>query len=234
MRLFVSGSAPLLVDTFEAWRERTGHTILERYGMSETVMLTSNPYRPSRPGAPGTVGRALPGVGCACAANKGALRAGEIGGIEVVGRASSPATGRCPRRRARSSPRRLVQDGDVGTLDAGGVLTIVGRSKDLIITGGFNVYPGRDRGPHQRARRRGGVGRRRRAASGFRRGRGRRRRPAPRERRLEPAAVTQALKDSIAGFKVPKHVRVVDALPRNAMGKVQKKLLREELAGLFA
>jgi malonyl-CoA/methylmalonyl-CoA synthetase len=235
MRLFVSGSAPLLADTFDAWRERTGHTILERYGMSETVMLTSNPYRPESARRAGTVGRALPGVGVRVHDDLGQpCAAGEIGQIEVRGPSVFAGYWHLPEKtREEFTADGWFRTGDLGALDADGVLTLVGRSKDLVISGGFNVYPAEVEG---RINALAGVAES--AVVGV---------PHPdfgeavvalvvarAGAALDPAAIVAALKASIAGFKVPKHVRVVDALPRNAMGKVQKKLLREELAGLFA
>jgi malonyl-CoA/methylmalonyl-CoA synthetase len=108
MRLFIAGSAPLLIETFKDWQERTGHTILERYGMSETIMLTSNPYRPTPATAAserrgGTVGFPLPGVALRVQSTTASLPVGEIGGIQVKGPTCSRATGACPRRRPRSS-----------------------------------------------------------------------------------------------------------------------------------
>ena len=235
MRLFVSGSAPLLADTFAAWRERTGHTLLERYGMSETVMITSNPYRPEHARQGGTVGAALPGVGVRVHDDQGrACAAGEIGGIEVRGPSIFAGYWQMPEKtREEFTADGWFRTGDVGRLDALGVLTLIGRSKDLIITGGFNVYPAEIEGrindlagvaesavvgvPHA------DFGEAVVAVVVARPG-----------ATLEPAQVIATLRSDIAHFKVPKHVRVVDALPRNAMGKVQKKLLREELATLFA
>ncbi|MBL8326390.1 MAG: AMP-binding protein, partial [Rubrivivax sp.] len=135
MRLFVSGSAPLLIETFEQWRERTGHTILERYGMSETVMLTSNPYRPEGARRGGTVGPALPGVGVRVHDDKGRpLPTGEIGGIEVKGESVFKGYWRMPEKTADEFTTDLwFKTGDVGRIDADGYVTIVGRSKDLII-----------------------------------------------------------------------------------------------------
>ncbi|HEX7637792.1 MAG TPA: malonyl-CoA synthase [Burkholderiaceae bacterium] len=234
MRLFVSGSAPLLPDTFDAWRARTGHTILERYGMSETVMLTSNPYRPESARRAGTVGRALPGVGVRVRDDQGREPgAGGIGGIEVRGPSIFAGYWQMPEKtREDFTEDGWFRTGDVGALDAEGVLTLVGRSKDLVISGGFNVYPAEVEGrinelpgvaesavvgvPHP------DFGEAVVAVVVPRPG------AAP-----EPAAIIAALRDTIAHFKVPKHVRLADALPRNAMGKVQKKLLREEMAGLF-
>jgi malonyl-CoA/methylmalonyl-CoA synthetase len=235
MRLFVSGSAPLLADTFEAWRARTGHTILERYGMSETVMLTSNPYRPESARRAGTVGRALPGVGLRVRDEQGqACPAGAIGGVQVRGPSVFCGYWQMPEKtREEFTDDGWFRTGDVGLLDDEGVLTLVGRSKDLIISGGFNVYPAEIEG---RLNELAGVAES--AVVGV---------PHPDFGEavvalvvpragavLDPGELTRALKSTIAGFKVPKHVRVVEALPRNAMGKVQKKLLREELGGLFA
>jgi len=235
IRLFVSGSAPLLAGTFDAWKDRTGHAILERYGMSETVMITSNPYRPESARRAGTVGRALPGVGVRLHDEQGrACAAGEIGGIEVKGPSVFAGYWQMPEKtREEFTPDGWFRTGDVGTLDAHGVLTLVGRSKDLIISGGFNVYPAEIEGrindlagvaesavvgaPHP------DFGE---AVVAF---------VVPRDGAAVSAdEIVSVLKSAIAGFKVPKHVRIVEALPRNAMGKVQKKLLREELATLFA
>ena len=235
MRLFVSGSAPLLADTFAAWRARTGHTILERYGMSETVMITSNPYRPESARRGGTVGAALPGVAVRVRDERGrACAVDEIGGIEVTGPSVFAGYWQMPEKtREEFTADGWFRTGDVGRLDARGVLTLIGRSKDLIISGGFNVYPAEIEGrindlagvaesavvgvPHA------DFGEAVVAVVVARPGAA-----------LVPAQIVAALKSAIAHFKVPKHVRLVDALPRNAMGKVQKKLLREELAALFA
>jgi malonyl-CoA/methylmalonyl-CoA synthetase len=235
MRLFVSGSAPLLADTFAAWRERTGHTLLERYGMSETVMITSNPYRPESARRGGTVGAALPGVGVRVHDDQGRpCAADEIGAIEVRGPSVFAGYWQMPEKtREEFTADGWFRTGDVGRLDAQGVLTLIGRSKDLIISGGFNVYPAEIEG-----RINGLPGVAESAVVGV---------PHPdfgeavvavvvprSGASLVPAAIIGELKSTIAHFKVPKHVGVVEALPRNAMGKVQKKLLREELAGLFA
>ena len=234
MRLFVSGSAPLLADTFAAWRERTGHTILERYGMSETVMLTSNPYRPESARQGGTVGRALPGVRLRVHDDQGrACHVGEIGGIEVKGPSIFAGYWQMPEKtREDFTADGWFRTGDVGRLDEHGVLTLIGRSKDLIISGGFNIYPAEIEG---RINDLPGVAES--AVVGV---------PHPdfgeavvalvvarAGAALVPAEIVAELRATIAHFKVPKHVRVVDALPRNAMGKVQKKLLREELGALF-
>ena len=236
MRLFVSGSAPLLADTFQAWERRTGHVILERYGMSETVMLTSNPYWPEEgPRKAGTVGRPLPGTGVRVATDEGTpLPVGEIGGVQVRGPNVFSGYWRMPEKtREEFTADGWFRTGDVGCFDADGYLTIVGRSKDLIITGGYNVYPAEIEG---RLNDLPGVAES--AVVGVPHpdfGEGVVALVVPRPgATLDPDALLRALKASIASFKVPKHLRVVDALPRNAMGKVQKAALRQELAALFA
>jgi malonyl-CoA/methylmalonyl-CoA synthetase len=234
MRLFVSGSAPLLIETFDAWRERTGHTILERYGMSETAMLTSNPYRPEDARRGGTVGPALPGVGLRVRDDRGLpVATGEIGGIEVKGPNVFQGYWRMPEKTADEFTADLwFKTGDVGKLDADGYVTIVGRSKDLIISGGYNVYPAEVEGfinalpgvsesavvgvPHPDF---GEVGV---AIVVARAGAA-----------LDADALLSTLKGQIANFKVPKRAFVVADLPRNTMGKVQKNLLREQHKGLF-
>jgi malonyl-CoA/methylmalonyl-CoA synthetase len=236
MRLFISGSAPLLIETFNDWRERTGHTILERYGMSETVMLTSNPYRTEdgeRRG--GTVGFPLPGVGLRVRDDQGrALPPGEVGGIEVKGPNVFAGYWRMPEKtREEFTADGWFRTGDVGKVDPDGYVTIVGRSKDLIITGGYNVYPAEVEGflnelpgvaesavigaPHP------DFGEGVLAVVVARAG-----------AQVRGAELIAALKGRIAGFKVPKQVFVVNELPRNTMGKVQKNLLREQHKGHFS
>ncbi|WP_164963999.1 malonyl-CoA synthase [Rubrivivax sp. JA1026] len=235
MRLFVSGSAPLLVDTFRAWRNRTGHVILERYGMSETVMLTSNPYRPEDARRAGTVGPALPGVELRARGEDGELvPPGEIGGIEVRGPNVFSGYWRLPEKTAEEfSADGWFKTGDVGRVDADGWVTIVGRSKDLVITGGFNVYPAEVEAliddlpgvvesavvgvPHP------DFGEAVVAAVVAQPG-----------ATLDGEALIAALKDRIAHFKVPKRVFVVEELPRNTMGKVQKNLLRQTFQRSFS
>jgi malonyl-CoA/methylmalonyl-CoA synthetase len=236
MRLFIAGSAPLLPETFNAFRERTGHTILERYGMSETVMLTSNPYR-AEDGErlAGTVGYALPGVGVRVHDDKGApCPAGEIGGIEVKGPNVFQGYWRMPEKTAEEfTADGWFKTGDVGKKDADGRVTIVGRSKDLIITGGYNVYPAEIEGFLNEME---GVAES--AVIGV---------PHPDFGEgvvavvvgkpgavLDGAAMIATLKGRIANFKVPKHLFVVPELPRNQMGKVQKNVLRDTHKGLFA
>ncbi|HEY8710002.1 MAG TPA: malonyl-CoA synthase [Burkholderiaceae bacterium] len=236
MRLFVSGSAPLLLETFDAFRDRSGHTLLERYGMSETVMLTSNPYDPKdgeRRG--GTVGFPLPGVGVRVIDDAGApCPAGEIGNLQVRGPNVFKGYWRMPEKTAEEfTADGWFKTGDVGRIDAHGYVTIAGRSKDLIISGGYNVYPAEIEGtlndlagvaesavigvPHP------DFGEAVVAVVVARAG------STP-----DAAALIDELKSKIANFKVPKRVFVVTELPRNTMGKVQKNLLREQHQGLFA
>jgi malonyl-CoA/methylmalonyl-CoA synthetase len=232
MRLFISGSAPLLIETFNEFRERCGHTILERYGMSETIMLTSNPYDGERRG--GTVGFPLPGVSLRITDEKGQpCSSGEIGGIEVKGPNVFQGYWRMPEKTQEEfTADGWFKTGDVGKVDTDGYVTILGRSKDLIITGGYNVYPAEIEGylnemesvaesavigvPHPDF------------------GEGVVAVVVPKAgASLQPATLVAALKQTIANFKVPKHCFVVAELPRNTMGKVQKNLLRETYKGLF-
>jgi len=235
MRLFLAGSAPLLPETFEAWRQRTGHTIVERYGMSETVMLTSNPYD-AKDGErrAGTVGCALPGVQLRVQDDKGQpCRTGEVGGIEVKGPNVFKGYWRMPEKTAEEfTPDLWFKTGDVGRVDERGVVSIVGRSKDLIISGGYNVYPAEVEGLLNEQ-----PGVAESAVVGV---------PhadfgeavvavvvAQPGATLDGAALIATLKRQIAGFKVPKQVFIETELPRNQMGKVQKNLLRERHQGLF-
>jgi malonyl-CoA/methylmalonyl-CoA synthetase len=204
--------------------------ILERYGMSETVMLTSNPCD-ARDGdrVGGTVGFALPGVQLRIRDDKGhPVRAGEIGGIEVKGPNVFKGYWRMPEKTAEEFTTDLFfKTGDVGWLDEAGRLTIVGRSKDLIISGGYNVYPAEVEGHVNEL-----PGVAESAVVGV---------PHPDfgeavvavvvprpGAALDPEAIAAALKSRIANFKVPKRVFVAAELPRNAMGKVQKNLLRDQ------
>ena len=235
MRVFVAGSAPLLPETFDAWRERTGHTIVERYGMSETVILTSNAYHPQDgERRAGTVGRVLPGMQVRVCDEQGHRRAeGDVGGIEVKGPSGFQGYWRMPEKTAVEFTDDLwFKTGDVGKIDAQGVVTIVGRSKDLIISGGYNVYPAEIEGTLNEL-----PGVAESAVIGV---------PhadfgeavvavvVPKPgAHVDAAALIAALKGRIANFKVPKQVFVQAELPRNQMGKVQKNLLRERFKGLF-
>ena len=239
MRLFVAGSAPLLLDTFTEWQERTGHTILERYGMSETAMLTSNPYsadarfpyqgsdQSERRG--GTVGFPLPGVSLRVCGDEGSTQTtGEIGGIEVKGPNVFKGYWRMPEKTAEEfTADGFFKTGDVGKIDDRGYVSIVGRSKDLIISGGYNVYPAEIEGyinelpgvlesalvgvPHPDF---GEVGLAVVVA-----------RPGA---VLAGLDIIASLRAKLANFKIPKRCEMVQELPRNAMGKVQKNLLRAQ------
>ncbi|HYR01542.1 MAG TPA: malonyl-CoA synthase [Casimicrobiaceae bacterium] len=229
MRLFVSGSAPLLPDTFDEFRRRTGHTILERYGMSETGMNTSNPLAGER--IAGTVGPPLPGVSVRVVGDDGAPVGPQVvGNLQVKGPNVFAGYWRMPEKtREEFTADGWFRTGDVGEILDNGYVRIVGRAKDLIITGGFNVYP---KEVEERIDALPGVaesavigvpdadfGEAVTAVVVARPG------ETPSER-----DVIGALKAEIAGFKVPKRVHFVDELPRNSMGKVQKNLLRERFA----
>ncbi len=226
IRLFISGSAPLLTETFEDFAERTGQTILERYGMSETAMLTSNPYDGQRKA--GTVGPALPGVSVRVV-NKEAhpCAVGEIGDIQVSGPNVFSGYWQMPEKTAEEfTADGYFKTGDVGRFDENGYLSIVGRSKDLIISGGYNVYPKEiesviDEMPGVLESAVIGI-----THPDF--GEAVTAVVVPRDGALlSEAAIIESLKQKIANFKLPKRVHVVDELPRNTMGKVQKNLLRE-------
>jgi malonyl-CoA/methylmalonyl-CoA synthetase len=234
MRLFTSGSAPLLAETHEQFKARTGQAILERYGMTETGMNTSNPYDGER--IAGTVGFPLPDIAVRVAdPESGAvLPADEIGVLEVKGPNVFAGYWRMPEKtQTEFRPDGFFITGDVGKIDARGYVHIVGRAKDLIITGGFNVYPKEVESeidllpgvvesavvgcPHPDfgegvtavvVRQPGAT--------------------------VTEAEILAALEGRLAKFKQPKRVLFVDELPRNTMGKVQKNVLREQNKGLYA
>ena len=231
MRLFISGSAPLLAETHREWRGRTGYAILERYGMTETNMTTSNPYDGAR--IAGTVGQALPGVNLRIADPEtgAAIPQGEIGMIEVKGPNVFKGYWQMPEKTASEfRPDGYFITGDLGKIDDKGYVHIVGRGKDLIISGGLNIYPKEveaeidaleeviecaviglpdaDFGESVAA-----VIVREKGAD------------------LDEAQIRAALRDRLAKFKLPKKIVFVDDLPRNAMGKVQKNLLRAKFGG---
>ncbi|MFM9860884.1 malonyl-CoA synthase [Pseudoxanthobacter sp. M-2] len=233
MRLFVSGSAPLLAETHRRFEALTGHAILERYGMTETNMNTSNPYDGDR--IPGTVGFPLPGVELRVVDQESGapVASGEIGMIEVKGPNVFRGYWRMPDKTKEDfRPDGFFITGDLGVIDARGYVSIVGRGKDLVISGGYNVYPKEvedeiDQIP--------GVAES--AVIGL---------PHPdfgegvtavvvlsKGASLDEAAIRNALEGRLARFKQPKRVIFVDALPRNAMGKVQKKALRDAYATLY-
>ncbi|WP_137112737.1 AMP-binding protein [Rhodobacter sp. SY28-1] len=232
VRLFISGSAPLSPATHAEWSERTGHAILERYGMTETNMITSNPHDGAR--RAGTVGMPLPGVEVRITGpDGGELPQGEAGAIEVRGPNVFKGYWRLPEKTAEEFREGWFITGDMGAFDAEGYLSILGRAKDLVITGGLNVYPAEveaalDELPGVAASAVIGV-------------------PHPdfgeavvaclvatKGTVLDEGLVRDALRDRLAAFKIPKRVLVLEDLPRNAMGKVQKAELRRVHAGLFA
>jgi len=233
MRLFTSGSAPLLAATHAAFLKRTGHEVLERYGMTETNMNTSNPYEGER--RAGSVGFPLPGVSLRIADPESGEEKprGEIGVIEVAGPNVFKGYWRMPEKTAMEFRGGHFVTGDLGLVDRDGYVHIVGRAKDLIISGGLNIYPKEiemvlDDMP--------GVAES--AVIGV---------PhadfgeavvavvvAEAGTALETEALGAALRERLASFKQPKRVIVVDELPRNTMGKVQKSLLRTEFAQVLS
>ncbi len=234
MRLFISGSAPLLADTHIQFEERTGHRILERYGMTETNMNTSNPYEGER--RAGTVGHALPGVEVKITdpASGEPVAAGDVGQIEVRGPNVFKGYWQMPEKTAAELRENgFFITGDLGKVDADGYVHIVGRDKDLIISGGYNIYPKEielvlDAQPGVQESAVIGV-------------------PhadfgetvvgliVP-EKGASPdiESIKSATSASLARFKHPRELIVVEELPRNTMGKVQKNILRETHKDLFA
>jgi malonyl-CoA/methylmalonyl-CoA synthetase len=234
MRLFISGSAPLLADTHREWAARTGHAVLERYGMTETNMNTSNPYDGDR--VPGAVGHALPGVTVRVTdPDTGKeLARDNIGMIEVKGPNVFKGYWRMPEKtKAEFRDDGFFITGDLGKIDGDGYVHILGRGKDLVISGGFNVYPKEIESeidampgviesavigvPHA------DFGEGVTAVLVCDKG-----------AKVDETSVLKALDGRLAKFKMPKRVFVVDELPRNAMGKVQKNILRDTYAKIYA
>jgi len=234
MRLFISGSAPLLAETHREWSARTGHAVLERYGMTETNMNTSNPYDGER--VPGAVGFPLPGVSVRVTEPETGkeLPRDEIGMIEVKGPNVFRGYWRMPEKtKSEFRPDGFFITGDLGKIDDKGYVHILGRGKDLVISGGFNVYPKEIESeidampgvvesavigvPHA------DFGEGVTAVLVCSKGAD-----------VTEAAVLKALDGRIAKFKMPKRVFVVDELPRNTMGKVQKNILRDTYKDIFA
>ena len=231
MRLFVSGSAPLLDETNAAWKALTGHTILERYGLTETSMNTSNPYKGER--RIGTVGLPIAGVELRVMRDGNPAGPREVGMIEVRGPNVFLGYWQMPEKTAQDlRPDGWFITGDQGFVDKDGYVTIVGREKDMVISGGFNIYPKEvetliDAVPGVRESAVIGV-------------------PHPdlgeavvavvvcTGDTLKEEAVIAALRDALARFKQPRKIMFLPELPRNSMGKVQKKTLREDYAGLFS
>ncbi|MCK1388284.1 malonyl-CoA synthase [Bradyrhizobium sp. 21] len=234
MRLFISGSAPLLAETHREWSARTGHAVLERYGMTETNMNTSNPYDGER--VPGAVGFPLPGVSVRVTDPETAkeLPRDEIGMIEVKGPNVFKGYWRMPEKtKAEFRDDGFFITGDLGKIDGKGYVHILGRGKDLVISGGFNVYPKEIESeidampgviesavigvPHA------DFGEGVTAVLVCNKGAD-----------VNEAAVLKALDGRLAKFKMPKRVFVVDELPRNTMGKVQKNVLRDTYKDIYA
>ena len=233
IRLFVSGSAPLLAETSDAFFERTGHRVLERYGMTETGMNTSNPLDGAR--IAGSVGPPLPGVAVrVCNEDGKTLAAGEIGELEVRGPNVFQGYWRKPDKTAESFREvGFFRTGDIGVIDDTGYVSIVGCAKDLIISGGLNIYPKEIETILNSL-----DGIRESAVVGV---------PHPDFGEavlpvvvpesgfpLSKSEVIDQLQNRLAGFKRPKEMRFVDELPRNAMGKVMKNLIRDDNRNLFA
>jgi len=234
MRLFVSGSAPLLAETHREWAARTGHAVLERYGMTETNMNTSNPYDGER--VPGAVGHPLPGVSVRVTDPETGKEVSRetIGMIEVKGPNVFGGYWRMPEKtKAEFRDDGFFITGDLGKIDSKGYVHIVGRGKDLVISGGFNVYPKEIESeidampgviesavvgvPHA------DFGEGVTAVVVCNKGAD-----------ISEASVLKALDGRLAKFKMPKRVFIVDELPRNAMGKVQKNILRDMYSDIYA
>jgi malonyl-CoA/methylmalonyl-CoA synthetase len=231
MRLFISGSAPLLTDTHSEWRARTGHAILERYGMTETNMNTSNPYEGAR--IPGSVGLPLPDVELRIADDEGAsLPEGEIGMIEVRGPNIFKGYWQMPEKTASEFREDgFFKTGDLGTVDSQGYVRIVGREKDLIISGGFNIYPKEiesliDEVPGVTESAVVGL-----PHNDF--GEGVTAFVVRKNADLTEGDILDSLNDKLARFKHPKRVIFLEQLPRNTMGKVQKSQMRATFGDLY-
>ncbi|MCY3884353.1 MAG: AMP-binding protein, partial [Gammaproteobacteria bacterium] len=230
MRLFISGSAPLAEQTFEQFEKRSGFRILERYGMSETLMNTSNPVNGQR--NPGTVGFPLPGVDVRVVDDTGeVLPPSDIGNIEVRGPNVFDGYWRMPLKKSSEfSSGGYFKTGDMGLLDVEGRLTIVGREKDVVISGGLNIYPAEIESSIDEY-----EGIVENAVVGA---------PHPdfgegliavvvSTRPIVLSELRRFLHNRLAGFKHPKALKQLDELPRNAMGKIQKNVLRERFADTF-
>ena len=234
MRVFISGSAPLLMETHNEWYQRTGHAIIERYGLTETGMNTSNPYEGDR--RAGTVGYPLPGVEVMVTDPESAvpLAVGEVGSVEVRGPNVFSGYWQMPEKTAEEiRDNGFFITGDLGSYDERGYLSIIGRSKDLIISGGYNIYPkeielliddieGVDESaviglPHT------DFGEATIAVV-----------VAKANAALNAETIKAALKSDLAGFKQPKQIIFVSELPRNTMGKVQKNILRDRYQNTFS
>ena len=232
IRLFVSGSAPLLAETFKKFEDRTGHKILERYGMTETGMIASNPYKGDR--VPGTVGYSLPEVKARVTGENGKeLAHGEVGVLEVIGPNIFAGYWQMPNKTKEEFRKDgFFITGDMATMDDSGRISIVGRAKDLVISGGFNVYPKEVELLINEI-----TGVKDSAVFGV---------PHPDfgegvtaaiviqdNAQLDAKIVKEYLAHKLAKFKQPKKIVIVPELPINTMGKVQKKVLRENYADIY-
>jgi malonyl-CoA/methylmalonyl-CoA synthetase len=233
MRLFISGSAPLSAETFHAFRERTGRTILECWGMTETLTNASNPLMGER--RAGSVGLPVPGVELRTADDDGRPRPkGEAGVLEVRPAQMFAGYWRRPEEtRAVFRPDGYFVTGDLGRIDEDGFVTIVGRAKDMIISGGYNVYPKEVEATIDRI-----EGVTESAVIGvphpdFGEGVVAVVERQPGREELTGGRIIHRLKEVLASFKIPKKVFLVDALPRNDIGKVQKHILRERYRDTF-
>jgi malonyl-CoA/methylmalonyl-CoA synthetase len=233
IRLFISGSAPLAATTHREFSARTGHAILERYGMTETNMNTSNPYEGDR--IPGSVGKPLPGVDIRIAdpASGEEVQTGDVGQIEIRGPNVFKGYWRSPEKtKAEFRPDGFFMSGDLGFQDDKGYIHIVGRNKDLIISGGFNVYPAEVEGVIEEI-----AGVAQCAVIG-----------APHAdfgeavvavvvpkpgAKLSEDGIARTISEQLASYKRPKHIAITSELPLNAMGKVQKNVLRERYRSIF-
>jgi malonyl-CoA/methylmalonyl-CoA synthetase len=233
VRLFVSGSAPLLAETFTAFEQRTGQRILERYGMTETGMIASNPLDGER--RAGTVGLPLPDVDVRIVDDSGSVPpAGEVGMVEVRGPNVFKGYWNLPEKTAAEiHDDGYFVTGDLGLFESDGYLRLIGRAKDLIISGGLNVYPKEIEDaidaldgvvesavfaiPHP------DLGEAVAAAVTLQPG-----------TQVTPESLIAVLRTQLAAFKTPKRVYVLDELPRNAMSKVQKAVLRERYQNAFS
>ena len=226
IRLFISGSAPLLEETFNEFNQRTNHQILERYGMTETNMNTSNPLKGKR--KPGTVGLPLEDVQVRVVDEENNLLSqGEIGNLQIKGPNVFKGYWEMPEKTKEDfSKDGFFNTGDKGLIDEGGYVSIIGRSKDMIISGGLNIYPKEIESLIDKI---DGVlesaviglsdedlGEKVVAVI-----------VSEESKTLDEKKVISEIKDQLAGFKAPKEVKFIDQLPRNAMGKVQKNILRE-------
>ncbi|MFT3931934.1 MAG: malonyl-CoA synthase [Spongiibacteraceae bacterium] len=233
IRLFISGSAPLSADIHREFKQRTGHAILERYGMTETNMITSNPYEGER--VAGTVGFPLPGISVRIAdtGNGDVLPQGSVGVIEVKGPNVFKGYWRMPEKTAAEFHDGYFITGDLGFIDERGYLAIVGRAKDLIISGGYNIYPAEveaalDELPMVRES--AVIG-----APHPDMGEGVVAVIVPREPAFSDThLIAEAMSTRLARFKQPRRIVVISELPKNSMGKIQKTVLRETYKDSFS